>query len=117
VLHESVAEYIQILTLWTGELKPVLNITPPAEIPGNRRIRIFGGGVLIFNEYGQLKYHIPDRLEDLERERQIERLKALGESGFFEEPAPARPLTGSQSYFAELHRSRALGTSFAARRR
>jgi hypothetical protein len=117
VLHESVAEYIQILTLWTGELKPVLNITPPAEIPGNRRIRIFGGGVLIFNEYGQLKYHIPDRLEDLERERQIERLRALSESGFFEEPAPARPLTGSQSYFAQLHRSRALGTSFAARRR
>ena len=31
MLHESVAEYIQILTLWTGELKPVLNITQAAE--------------------------------------------------------------------------------------
>src|SRR5262245_62469404 len=77
VLHETVAEYIQILTLWTGELKSVLKITPPPEIPGNRRIRIFGGGVLIFNEYGQLKYHIPDRREELEPERQVERLRCL----------------------------------------
>jgi hypothetical protein len=108
VLHETVAEYIQILTLWTGELKTVLKITPPKEIPGNRRIRIFGGGVLIFNEYGQLKYHIPDRLEDLERDRQVERLKCLAESGFFEETAELRPATGSQSHFANLHRARAM---------
>jgi hypothetical protein len=117
VLHETVAEYIQILTLWTSELKTVLKIAPPEEIPANRRIRILGGGVLIFNEYGQLKYHIPDRLEDLERERQIERLSSLGESGFFDEPPPARPSTGSQSHFAQLHRARALGSSFAPRQR
>src|SRR5262249_51343138 len=86
VLHETIAEYIQILTLWTGELRTVLKIEPPSDIPKNRRIRIFGGGVLVFNEYGQLKYHIPDRIEDIERERQAERLKDLGESGFFEEP-------------------------------
>jgi hypothetical protein len=117
VLHETVADYIQILTLWTSELKSVLKITLPPEIPGNRRIRIFGGGILIFNEYGQLKYHIPDRLEDLERERQSERLKVLAEIGFFEEPAPSRPASDSQSHFAQLHRSRALGSSFALRRR
>jgi hypothetical protein len=108
VLHETVAEYIQILTLWTGELRTALKITPPEEIPGNRRIRIFSGGVLIFNEYGQLKYHIPDRLENLERERQIERLRCLAASGFFEEPAAPRPATGSQSHFASLHRARAM---------
>jgi hypothetical protein len=66
------------------------------------------GGVLIFNEYGQLKYHIPDRLEDLERDRQVERLKCLAESGFFEETAEPRPATGSQSRFADLHRARAM---------
>jgi hypothetical protein len=108
VLHETVAEYIQILTLWTGELRTVLKLTPPKEIPSNRRIRIFGGGVLIFNEYGQLKYHIPDRLENLERERQVERLRCLAASGFFEEPAAPRPETGSQSRFADLHRARAM---------
>jgi hypothetical protein len=109
VLHETVAEYIQILTLWTGELKTVLGIEPPAEIPKNRRIRIFAGGALIFNEYGQLKYHIPDRIEDLERERQIERLRCLAEAGFFEEPPLPRPPSGSQSHFAQLHLARAMG--------
>jgi hypothetical protein len=108
VLHETVAEYIQMLTLWTGELRSVLKIEPPAEIPRNRRIRIFGGGVLIFNEYGQLKYHIPDRLEDLERERQIERLRCLAAQGFFEETAAPAQATEPQSHFAELHRARAM---------
>lgn len=109
VLHETVAVYIQILTLWPGELKRELGIDVPEDIKGNRRIRIFGGGALVFNEYGQLKYHIPDRLEDLERERQIQRLSHLAEIGFFEEPAPPRPVSGSQSHFARLHRSRAAG--------
>ena len=107
VLHETVAEYVQILTLWTSELKTVLDIAPPDDIPKNRRIRIFGGGTLIFDEYGQLKYHIPDRLEDLERDRQIKRLRCLAASGFFDEPAAARPSSGSQSHFAILHRARA----------
>ena len=107
VLRETVAEYIQILTLWTGELKTVLGIDPPKDIPKDRRIRIFGGGALVFDEYGQLKYHIPDRIEDLERSRQIKRLECLAAIGFFDEPAAARPPSGSQSHFAILHRARA----------
>jgi hypothetical protein len=109
VLHETVATYVQLLTLWSGELKSELGIEVPPEIKGNRRIRIYGGGALIFNEYGQLKYHIPDRIEDLEKERQAQRLKYLAESGFFDEPASPRPETGKQSYFASLHRARAAG--------
>jgi hypothetical protein len=108
VLHESVAEYIQILTLYASEVKSELDIPLPEEIPGNRRVRIFTGGTLIFGEYGRLKYHIPDRLEDLERERQMERLRRLAASGFFAEPAEPRPLTGTQSHFARLHLRRAM---------
>lgn len=108
VLHETVAEYIQILTLYTGEIKKVLGIEPPAEIPGNRRIRIFSGGALIFSEYGQLKYHIPDRIEDIDRERQTARLNCLAAAGFFAETPIPRPATGSQSYFARLHLARAM---------
>jgi hypothetical protein len=107
-LRETVAEYIQILTLWTGELKTVLGIEPPDDIPKDRRIRILGGGVLIFDEYGRLKYHIPDRIEDLEWYRQIRRLEWLAAVGFFDEPAAARPPSGSQSHFAILHRARAV---------
>jgi hypothetical protein len=109
MLHETVAEYIQILTLYAGELKSVLGIEPPAQIPGNRRLRIFGGGALIFSEYGQLKYHIPARKKHFELDRQSKRLESLAAGGFFDEPPAPRPSTGSQSFFAQLHRARAAG--------
>ena len=107
VLHETVAEYIEILTLYASELKSVLGITPIEEIPGNRRVRIFAGGALIFNEYGQLKYHIPDRIEDLDRERQKIRLECLAKIGFFADPPEPRSPSGQQSHFARLHQARA----------
>ena len=108
VLHETVAEYIQILTLYAGEVKSVLGMDLPEDIPGNRRVRIFGGGTLVFDEYGQLKYHIPDRIEDLERERQRQRLERLAAGGFFAEPPEPRPTAGAQSHFARLHLARAM---------
>src|SRR5262249_59507948 len=64
VLHETVAEYIQILTLQANELKKKLGLVPPKGIDPTRRIRIFGGGALVFDEYGQLKYQIANRLEN-----------------------------------------------------
>ena len=66
VLHETVAEYIQILTLWTGELKTVSqDQRRPRKFRATAGFESSAGASLIFNEYGQLKYHIPDRLEDL----------------------------------------------------
>jgi hypothetical protein len=104
VLHETVAEYIQILTLQANELKKVLGITPPKGVSPLRRIRIFGGGALIFDEYGQLKYQIPNRVEN--DKHQQARLDYLAETGFFDEPPEPRPPTGQQSQFAQLHRLR-----------
>jgi hypothetical protein len=103
VLHETVAEYIQILTLQANELKKRLGIIPPKGIDPGRRIRIFGGGALIFDEYGQLKYQIANRLENAKRQQA--RLDHLGESGFFDEPPPPPP-SALQSQFAQLHRMR-----------
>jgi hypothetical protein len=117
VLHETVAEYIQILTLQANELKKKLGLVPPKGIDPRRRIRIFGGGALVFNEYGQLKYQIANRLENTKRQQT--RLDYLGEKGFFDEPLPPSPPLGSQSQFgppsgpqsdfAQLHRSRLIG--------
>jgi hypothetical protein len=117
VLHETVAEYIQILTLQANELKKKLGLVPPKGIDPTRRIRIFGGGALVFDEYGQLKYQIANRLENTKRQQ--ERLDYLGEKGFFDEPllptppsAPQSqfgPPSGPQSDFAELHRMRLIG--------
>jgi hypothetical protein len=105
VLRETVAEYVQILTLRAGELKGALGIKPPPEIPDWKRIRIYGGGALVFDEYGQLKYQIPNRLEDVRRQKR--RIDYLARSGFYDEQdqsvQPER-----QSRVAKIHQARAM---------
>src|SRR4029450_8155412 len=107
VLNETVAEYIQILTLQAKELKKRLRLIPPKGIDPGPRIRIFGGGALIFDEYGQLKYQIANRLENAKRQQA--RLDHLGESGFFDEPPPPRPPPGPRAKFARVPRMRLMG--------
>jgi hypothetical protein len=99
VLRETVAEYVQIMTLAAEELEPVLGIAVPPALPKWRRVRVFGGGALIFDEYGQLKYQIDNRIED--KERQSERLRYLVEVGFFEAAEDPRAV------FARMHLTRA----------
>jgi hypothetical protein len=99
VLRETVAEYVQMQTLAAGELKQALGITPPPELPSWRRVRLFGGGALVFDEYGQLKHQIANKIEDIKRQQA--RLEYLVETGFFDEaPDPA-------SQFAKSHLARA----------
>jgi hypothetical protein len=100
ILHETVAEYVQILTLNVDELKAAVNIDPPPDMPGWMRVEIFGGGALIFNEYGQLKYQIGNRLESAAR--QTARLQYLWNSGFYDRASK------DSSHFAEAHLARAL---------
>jgi hypothetical protein len=97
-LRETVAEYVQIMTLQARELKAVLNIKPPPDLPDRMRIRIYGGGALIFDEYGQLKYKIANSIED--DNRQTARLKFLWETGALDSEQKA------SSRFAQLHRAR-----------
>lgn len=98
VLRETVAEYIQIMTLTVRELQSALGIAAPEDMPHWRRVRIFGGGALIFDEYGQLKYQICNKLEDTAR--QTARLHHLWNEGFFDRPADV------QSRISSLHLKR-----------
>jgi hypothetical protein len=103
ILHETVAEYVQIMTLEVGELKSALGIDAPADMLATqawKRVRIFGGGALIFNEYGQLKYQIRNTIENAKR--QSARLKYLWETGFFDQPQDTK------SHFAALHLAKAM---------
>jgi hypothetical protein len=97
-LRETVAEYMQILELQAGELRKdkKLKITVPEEMPDNQEIRITGGGALIFDEYGKLKFHIENRLDD--SERQSQRLEYLWSYGYYR---------ASFRNFANFHRQRA----------
>ena len=76
-----------------------VNITIPKGMPKNQRVTAYGGGALIFNEYGQLKYQIPNRIEDAKR--QSARLRYLWESGYFDQPPDPK------AHFALMHLKRA----------
>lgn len=98
-LHETVAEYIQILELRASELA-ALDIERPEGMPPETPVSLYGGGVLIFDEYGRVKFHIHNRLR--RPERQTERLKHLWDYGYFNRGASA------MRRFSHLHRMRAL---------
>lgn len=108
ILRETVAEYIQTLTVYSTELAH-LGIRKPKGMRRSRVIRLYGGGLLIFSEYGRLKYHIGTGVV---RQRQSARLQHLWDSGFFEAtativtPAPAARSAGAR--IAQMHRHRAL---------
>ncbi len=95
-LRETVAEYMQILNLQAFELKR-LQIAVPEDMPKDEEITLYGGGTLIFDEYGRLKYHVSNRLNN--RERQSRRLEYLWRFGYFRDPSSFRN-------FSNLHRNK-----------
>ncbi len=102
MMHETVAEYVQILTLEAAELAK-FGFKKPEGLDPDETVMLFGGGVLIFNEFGRLKFHIHNHLK--RHKRQNKRLQQLFEFGFFPRSKdwPAR--------FARMHLNRALDLS------
>jgi hypothetical protein len=116
-LRETVAVYTEILALHPREIARV-RLQPPGtgtrRRNGNRRrrpihvevppglekdeeVRLYGGGALIFDEFGQIKYHIKNMLNS---ERQSARLRSLVAAGAFDR-------TRDESRIAQLHLQRA----------
>jgi hypothetical protein len=100
LVHETIAEYVQILNLSAGELKK-FGIQVPVGMPGHTQLTLYGGGALIFDEYGRLTYHVQTHI--LDKEHQANRLQYLWKSGFFESEDQG-PRT-----FSEMHRLRLMG--------
>jgi hypothetical protein len=100
VLRETVCEYVQVLETLASEL-PELDIRKPRGMPDNQKVTIYGGGILIFDEYGRLKFHVYNRFRST---FQTTRLKYLWEYGFF------TPSSSARRRFSSLHRQRASGT-------
>jgi hypothetical protein len=97
MLRETVAEYVQVLKIQARELK-ALGLTKPEEMGDDLELFLYGGGALIFDEYGQVKFHISNRVRG---RKQNERLKFLFDQGFF----AGKSL---QVRFSSLHRLRSL---------
>ena len=95
-LRETVAEYIQTLEVRARELGR-LGITKPAGIEDSKRLFLFGGGALIFDEFCRLKYHVRNQINN--QERQTARLDYLWRNGSLPEADTTPP-----NRFAAMHR-------------
>jgi hypothetical protein len=77
---DTVAEALGLVDTGQDEKgQPAPRISPPCDMPDDTPVRLWGGGTLIFNEFGQLKYHVRNRLNH--GPRQTERLKFLWRNG------------------------------------
>lgn len=92
-LRETVAVYSQQMRIKAGELKG-LGLRKPNDMPSDLQFSIYGGGTLIFDESGRLKYHVKKNI--LSPERQNPRLEYLWEHGSL----------SSKKSFAMLHLER-----------
>lgn len=79
-LKETVCEYRQTLDIQAGQLRSInKKMEKPEGMPDSTQIRLNGGGVLIFNDFGHLKYHIHSSIDN--HERQNRRLAYLWKHG------------------------------------
>ncbi len=101
VLRETVAAYVQMVTLRAEELQ-AFNIDLPDSMPGEQEVTLYGGGNLIFDEYGKLKYHIRNRI--FQARIQSARLKYLWLTGYLSNEA------FRENLFSRMHLQKSLGT-------
>ncbi|MEX2170077.1 MAG: hypothetical protein WD851_12270 [Pirellulales bacterium] len=99
-LQETIAEYVQLADMTPAELR-LLRLEVPDDLLRSIHLRLSGGGTLIFDEFGRLKFHIGNRLNSVERQQS--RLDYLVEKGGYRD---GRHRTHQARDFAELHRSR-----------
>lgn len=98
ILRETVSEYLQVLKVRAGDL-PKLDLIKPDSMPTDQEIYLYGGGALIFDEYGRLKYHVYNPLHS---KKQNGRIEYLWTHGYFRADR-------SQLAFSGMHRMRAIG--------
>lgn len=84
VLRETVAEYIQIVNLSGRDLRR-LKLRRPPDMDADQPIRLYGGGTLVFDEFGRLGFHIYNPVAG---RRQQKRLEYLWEHGMLGAPGP-----------------------------
>jgi len=98
-LRETVAEFYQVLRLHPDELEARWKIALPPELDDDDEIPLYGGGTLIFDEYGRLKFYIHNSLDNVARQkRRLDHLIARG----------ALPERGPRTRdFSRIHRLRA----------
>jgi hypothetical protein len=77
-IAEAVATYVQSLDL-TGRELTARGVPLPRGVEPDTPVQVWGGGVLIFDQFGRAKYHQSKRLEDWDR--QARRVQYLADRG------------------------------------
>jgi hypothetical protein len=78
-IRETICEYVQTAEIFGSECRYVLGFPLPAGMSTKQRITAYGSGVIVFDQYGRIKYHIANRLKG--NPRQQRRLEYLCERG------------------------------------
>jgi hypothetical protein len=81
VVNETVADYVQTLNVSAGEARN-LAVGVPADIRDDLQLQLWGGGTLIFDQFGIAKFHQQKPLDDWKR--QTRRLEYLLRHGFYD---------------------------------
>lgn len=104
ILRETIVEYVQRLTMTAKELADDFKVKMPPGLAGWRRVSILGGGTIVFDEYGQVKYQIANQLllSKTDRVRQSQRIAHLFAGGYFDQPLDTR------NRFALMHMNRTM---------
>ncbi|MBK8151393.1 MAG: hypothetical protein IPK58_25165 [Acidobacteria bacterium] len=98
-LRETVAEYVQLTRVRADELQQLFPpIGKPPTMPKNVEVTLYGGGTLIFDEYGRIKYHIYNRIFS---QLQAERIEYLWRYGYYSDSSK------NVNPFAKMHLRRA----------
>lgn len=82
VVAETVAEYIQFLEGTPAGLSRAIGLRMSADVPPSTRVRVLGGGTIVFDQFGQAKYHHRKDIRDTRRQRR--RLNYLINNGLFD---------------------------------
>lgn len=98
-LTETICQYYQRADLFASESEWTLGCKRPAGMSTKERITAFGGGVLVLDQYGQVKYHIANPLNSPDRQQR--RTAHLAEVGGLD--GRAKP---SRMRFAVTHLNR-----------
>lgn len=101
MLHETVAEYYQLNKKADKADLRKLGIKVPDFMGDSDTVELAGGGTLIFDEYGRLKFHIHNRISN--KQDQYNRLMSLWRRGAL------RPHDQRALHFADLHSRRGNG--------
>ena len=106
VVHEAVADYVQMLDMTAAEFLAAAGEAATALPPNVRpetKLQLLGGGTLIFDQFGRAKYHVRKPLGDWHR--QVRRLAYLARSGIVDTRGRLGFSTGAPGgqRFAELH--------------